>query len=172
MPTQQERRTATRQAVLDAAIAEFTSSSVAEASLDDIATRADLAKSTILYHFDSRAGVLQAVAVELIVRLETRLANTTELTSWLTEVLLEQTTATGRLLYGINDELTDHQALAAIDPMTYVSTRLDEFGAGPHAEVITAAAVHFGRMLARGLRTPAEVPHIVSQLTAIADNNS
>ena len=167
MPSQRERRAATRTAVVEAAIAIFGESSVAATSLDDIASRADIAKSTILYHFESRSGVLQAVAIELITRFEQRLADRPDaagLNGFVSAVLHEQCTPRGRVLYGINDELTDAGHLDAIDPMHYLTGRLADFGVGERAEPIAAAMVQYGRMLARAQRDPADVPAITTAL--------
>jgi AcrR family transcriptional regulator len=63
--TQLERRTETRQAIVDAALSIFLEEDSIEASLDAIADRAGVAKSTVVYHFGGRVGLLEAVANRL-----------------------------------------------------------------------------------------------------------
>ena len=65
MPTQLERRTETQQAIVDAALELFLEHDDTDASLDAVAERAGVAKSTVLYHFGSRVGLLEAVGERL-----------------------------------------------------------------------------------------------------------
>jgi AcrR family transcriptional regulator len=65
MPTQLERRTETQQAIIDAALELFLESDDTDASLDAVAERAGVAKSTVLYHFNNRVGLLTAVGDRL-----------------------------------------------------------------------------------------------------------
>lgn len=66
MATQIERRTATKEAIVSAAIREYLAAGDIGVSLDAIALEAGVAKATILYHFESRIGLLGAVADRLL----------------------------------------------------------------------------------------------------------
>ncbi len=167
MPTQAQRREATRHAVVQAAIAAFSRSGVGAVSLDEVAQRADVAKATLLYHFGSRTGLLEAVAVELIKRFEERLARQvadTDLEGWVRAVLTEQCTARGRVLYGIDAELADAGNLGESDPMPYLIARLTDLGLAARSEVTAAAMMQYGRMLAHGQRSQADVAAITATL--------
>ena len=65
MATQLERRTETRQTIVDAALSIFLEEDSIDASLDAVAQRAGVAKSTVVYHFRNRVGLLDAVANRL-----------------------------------------------------------------------------------------------------------
>lgn len=71
--TQLERRTETRQAIVDAALSIFLEEDRIDASLDAVAERAGVAKSTVIYHFRSRVGLLEAVADRLYHEMGARL---------------------------------------------------------------------------------------------------
>jgi AcrR family transcriptional regulator len=74
MATQLERRTETQQAIVDAALELFLEDDDADASLDAVAERAGVAKSTVLYHFDNRVGLLRAVNERLAREMGSRLS--------------------------------------------------------------------------------------------------
>lgn len=74
MPTQLERRTETQQAIIDAALELFVEHDDTDVSLDAVAERAGVAKSTVLYHFGSRLGLLGAVGEHLWREMGSRLA--------------------------------------------------------------------------------------------------
>ena len=74
MATQLERRTETQAAVVDAALELFLESDSTDPSLDAVAERAGVAKSTVLYHFGSRLGLLQAVSDWLTAEMGARLS--------------------------------------------------------------------------------------------------
>jgi TetR/AcrR family transcriptional repressor of uid operon len=68
--TREQRRRQTRERILGAAIAEFTSSGMAHADIDTIATAAGVAHGTFFFHFPSKEHVL----LELEAREEARMA--------------------------------------------------------------------------------------------------
>ena len=73
----------TKTRVLDAALLSFGTSGYEATSLDDLAGDLGLRKQTILYHFGSKAGLVDAVvdraADELVGTLETRVRRVLEL---------------------------------------------------------------------------------------------
>ena len=73
MATQLERRTETKHAIVDAALSIFLEEHGIDASLDAVADRAGVAKSTVIYHFHSRVGMLEAVADRLYHEMGARL---------------------------------------------------------------------------------------------------
>jgi AcrR family transcriptional regulator len=167
MPTQLQRREATRRAVVDAAIESFTAAGHAGVTLDDIAADAGVAKSTVLYHFGSRLGLLRAAAIELVLRVERRIADRARgatASDWVRAVLEGQLTASGRVLHRIGDELAQHRALDEGDPMAYLIGRLDDLGVEGEAEVVAAAILQFGRQLAYGQAAAADIDAMVASL--------
>jgi AcrR family transcriptional regulator len=165
--TQLERRESTRRDVVDAALVAFTEAGHTGVTLDDIAADAGVAKSTVLYHFGSRLGVLRAVAIELFLRAERRIARRARgatAADWVRALLEEQLTATGRVLHQIGDELAQHQALGEGDPMAYLVERLDGLGVEGEVEAVAAATLQFGRQLAYGQAGGADVDRMVTAL--------
>lgn len=81
MATQLERRTETQQAIVEAALELFLADDRIDASLDAVAEGAGVAKSTVLYHFGSRLGLLEAVAEHLSKEMGARLAPFDQYTS-------------------------------------------------------------------------------------------
>ena len=73
MATQLERRTETRHAIVDAALEIFLEEGGIDASLDAVAERAGIAKSTVIYHFRNRRGLLDAVGDRLYHEMGARL---------------------------------------------------------------------------------------------------
>jgi AcrR family transcriptional regulator len=165
VPTQTQRRETTHAAVIDAALAAFTRAGHLDVSLERIAHGAGVAKATLLYHFGTRQGLLRAVAVEVIGRLEATLADRgdSDVETWLRAVLEEQLTSNGRLLYAIGDELARRGELGEGDPMGYLVNRLRRFGVAD-AEVTAAATLQFGRQLAFGAVGVEEVDRLLSLL--------
>lgn len=55
------RRTGTREAIMDAALELFAARGVTSTSIDDIAAAAGIAKGSIYYNFESKAGLVEAI---------------------------------------------------------------------------------------------------------------
>lgn len=55
------RRQGTREAIMDAATELFAARGVTSTSIDDIAERAGIAKGSIYYNFESKAGLVEAI---------------------------------------------------------------------------------------------------------------
>ena len=165
MPTQQERRDATQAAILAAAVAEYSAAGHALVSVEAIANRAGVAKSTLLYHFGSRDELLQSVVVELVTSMESAIAGRglNDVESWTVAVLETQHSTVGRLLFGIGDDLATRGALESGDPLPYLVGRLRDYSVG-NAEVIGAAMLQFGRELACGRAGLADVATFASLL--------
>ncbi|HVV37284.1 MAG TPA: helix-turn-helix domain-containing protein [Acidimicrobiales bacterium] len=72
MPTQLERRTATRAALLAAARALFTEKGFAATGREEIAERAGVTRGALYHHFESKRDAFAAVADELDAELATR----------------------------------------------------------------------------------------------------
>lgn len=157
MATQIERRAATRSAILHASIQAFEGGDIST-SLESIAATAGVTKGSIHYHFGSRTGLLQAVAAHAFTEIERRIAARAEVVdvrTWVREVLEDQTTPRGRMLYAIGDELTRAGLLVGSDPFPYISLRLSEFDIASPPTVVAAALIQYGRQLAFG-STPAD----------------
>ena len=72
MPTQVERRTATRAALLAAARELFTEKGFAATGREEIAERAGVTRGALYHHFESKAAAFEAVANELDAELADR----------------------------------------------------------------------------------------------------
>lgn len=157
MATQVERRNATRSAILQASIEAFEGGDLS-ASLESIAASAGVTKGSIHYHFTSRTGLLEAVATHAFTDIEKRIAgraDTVGVATWVREVLEDQVSPRGRMLYAIADELARAGSLIGSDPFPYISLRLTEFEIAAPPTVVAAALIQYGRQLAYG-STPIE----------------
>ncbi|MEM9654268.1 MAG: TetR/AcrR family transcriptional regulator [Actinomycetota bacterium] len=165
MATQQQRRTATRVAVIDAALSAFAKQGQVDVALAEIADDAGVAKTTVLYHFGSRAGLLRAVAVELVSRFEQTLGaeGSADFATWARAALDGLATRSGAILYAINDDLARQAGLAESDPTPYLMDRLVGFGVA-EPELLAAAILQFGRQLATGHSAAADVDRFVAAL--------
>jgi AcrR family transcriptional regulator len=108
MPTQLERRTETRQAIVDAALSIFLDEGGIEASLDAIAERAGVAKSTVVYHFGGRVGLLDAVASSLYHEMGARLGpfdQYEDARAFVRAFLLDARLPTARIYQQVGDHL-------------------------------------------------------------------
>ncbi|MEM7337619.1 MAG: TetR/AcrR family transcriptional regulator [Actinomycetota bacterium] len=166
MATQAERRSTTRAAIVEAASAAFIRHGSPDVSLDEIARDAGVTKGTILYHYESRAGVLAAVAVRLFADLEARVTagEDVDATSYVTKLLAYQAGPVGRVLFTIGDELMRIGSLGAVDPYRHIRLRLDELSAPGSTAVIAGAVLQFARQLAFGLAEPDDIPAMVAEL--------
>ena len=166
MATQEERRTATQNAIVEAAFSAFVHQGSPDVALEDIARDAGVTKGTILYHYQSRAGLLSAVAVRLFRDIEDSAAKggSSDAVSYVRKVLTAQAGPVGRVLFTIGDELLRIGELEAIDPYRHLKQRLEDLGV-PSSPAVTAGAVlQFGRQLAFGLADRKEIPAMLRDL--------
>ncbi len=108
MPTQLVRKATTERAILDATLALYLERSDSEPSLDDVADRAGVAKSTVLYHFQSRMGLLEALAGRMYGEAVERglpLDQYEDARAFVRASLLDATRPTTRVFQQINDQL-------------------------------------------------------------------
>lgn len=170
MATQEERRTKTRQAIIDAAFIAYEQQGSPEVSLESIAEHAGVTKGTIHYHFRNRIGLMRAVALSVFSDIEQRVNTASKATDddnakvYVTALLSAQATPTGRVLFTLGDELARTNNLDDIDPYQYLRHKVSQLGFEGSAEVIAAAITQFGRQLAYGLIPAAEIERIVLQL--------
>ncbi|MEM9615432.1 MAG: TetR/AcrR family transcriptional regulator [Actinomycetota bacterium] len=166
MATQAERRTATRAAITEAAFAAFVRQGSPDVPLEDIARDAGVTKSTIHYHYESRAGLLAAVATRLFLDLEQRATEGVErhATVYVTKLLEAQAEPVGRVLFTIGDELLRIGSLDGVDPYRHLRMRLDQLGAAGSSAVTAGAILQFGRQLAFGRAELDEIPAMVAEL--------
>ncbi len=163
MATQEERRNATRTAVIDAASAAFEAQGSPDVPLEEIADAAGITKSTILYHFKSRTRLLAAVAAALFVEIEDR-AEAPTAADYVRAVLVVQATPVGRVLFTVGDELLRTGDLGEIDPYRHLCSRLTELGVAEPVMVTAGAVMQFGRQLAFGLADASEIDGMVDAL--------
>ena len=165
MATQRERRNQTRRAILDAAIAVYGNADT-EASLELIGERAGVTKGSIHYHFESRSGLLRALAEDIIERMEAQLIQADlhhDPHAWLRALLAMQLLPEGRLLMIINDELSRTSQLEAVDPVPYLQRRLVKFGS-VNPRVAAAAIMQFSRELALKESTTEDIQEMMRDL--------
>lgn len=86
-PTRELRRLRTRERILGAAIAEFTSSGMTHADIDVIATAAGVAHGTFFFHFPSKEHVLLELEACEEARMATRFGRYLEGTHTLASIL-------------------------------------------------------------------------------------
>ncbi len=167
MPTQIERRDATRSAIVDAARAEFVAAGSPDVALEPIADAAGVTKGTIHYHFVNRAGLLAAVATSIFRTMEARIAGTdpdADAVAYIEALLVAQSAPVGAILFMIGDELARSGELAPVDPYAYLCRRLAGAAVIGSVEVIAAAVVQLARQLAFGLADEADIPGFVAAL--------
>ncbi|MEM8905814.1 MAG: TetR/AcrR family transcriptional regulator [Actinomycetota bacterium] len=166
MPTQAERRSTTRRAIASAAFDAFVRSGSTVVALDEIARDAGVTKGTILYHYESRAGLLSAVAIRLFSDIEERATRGTDVdaTTYVTRLLEAQTEPVARVLFLIGDELLRLERLDGVDPFLFLRQRLDELGTAGSSAVQAGAILQFGRQLAFGRARPDEITGMVAAL--------
>jgi len=169
MATQLERRAATRGAILQASIDAFEGGDLS-ASLESIAASAGVTKGSIHYHFGSRTGLLEAVATHTFTEIEKRIAaraDVVDVATWVREVLEDQVSPRGRMLFTIADELARCGSLIGVDPFPYVSLRLTEFEIAAPPPVVAAAIIQYGRQLAFGSTPPEAIGGIMADLASL-----
>ena len=170
MATQQERRTGTRRAIVEAAFAAYQRVGSPEVPLETIAGKAGVTKATIHYHFRNRSGLMRAVAIWLFRRIELKVdrakgrRNESPAARYVRALLSEQATPAGRVLFTLGDELARSGDLGDIDPYQYLVTRLGGFGVSKSPSVTAAAITQYGRQLAYGLMPVSEINAVVKAL--------
>ncbi|MFK7919374.1 MAG: TetR/AcrR family transcriptional regulator [Ilumatobacter sp.] len=169
MATQEERRSSTRKAIVDAAIEAFERHGSPDVPLEQIAQAAGVTKSTIHYHFSNRAGLLGTVAIRLFREIEERIndvhaGGSLAAPDYVRALLAEQSAPVGRVLFTTGDELLRMGKSADVDPYRYLRHRLEQLGVGGSAAVKAAAIVEFGRQLAFGLMAPTDIGSLLHEL--------
>ena len=170
--TQSERRDQTRRSVVAAAIKLFDGSGDTSASLEDIAALAGVAKSTVVYHFESRIGLLQVVARRIFAEAqqgrdadESGPGAEPDPVAWIAALLRSQTDARARVLHAIDDELTSARSLGDADPAPWLTAALAGVGLS-EPEIATMSLLQVSRRIARGLIDPSEIDDIAKRVAA------
>lgn len=171
MATQLERRTSTQQAVVDAAIELYIERSGFTASLDDVAERAGVAKSTLLYHFQSRVGLLQAVAARLYDELVERLGpidKYEDAAEFIAAFLKESRNPGTRLLHQVGEELRFASQEAGMSPgIILMMDVLKELGLEERPLVTAAATLMLARQVSFGQVDEATIDQWVDELFVV-----
>lgn len=171
MKTQQERRRTTRAAIISATYETFAELGSADASMEAIARKAGITKGSIHYHFDNRAGLLAAVAVWLFTATEERIAahfaaisERQTAKSYIRQLLLEQASPAGRVLFTIGDALEQQRGLMEADPYAYLCDKLNQLGVTGSVQVLAAAVMQMGRQLAYGEASGDDIDDMMAAL--------
>jgi AcrR family transcriptional regulator len=101
-----QRKAATRQRLLDAAVEAFTAGSVTATSVDAVATAAGVSKATLFFHFGSRLDLLEEVAVQVYGAGAAWRTREPGLAPFLERYFASQHDATTRMLWEIGDLLS------------------------------------------------------------------
>ncbi|HEX3796940.1 MAG TPA: TetR/AcrR family transcriptional regulator [Acidimicrobiales bacterium] len=171
MVTQTERRTATKEAIVSAAIQQYLTAGNIEVSLDTVALEAGVAKATILYHFESRMGLLGAVADRLLEEFLERIGPIEQFDSPLGGIraYLEQgLEPTASLFTQVSDALT-YAGQASITTGLDLLVEALRLGGVTETPVVVAAAmqtmirqISFGYVDAKGIdRFIMEIAHML-----------
>lgn len=154
MATQVQRRTATKHAIVDATIALHLEHPTDEPSLDAVAERAGVAKSTVLYHFQSRLGLLEAVAQRLYADMGRRLSpleQYTDARAFVRAFLLDGMNPSTRVFHRVGDQLVYATSSQGIGRgVRSVMQALEELGVTERLLTISAAVQMMSRQVAFG----------------------
>lgn len=133
--------------MLDAARGAFVAADSIDVGLEEIATAAGVAKSTVLYHFGSRAGLLRALLRELSDEQLRSLssAGAPGTVTWVTALVRNQGTDDGRLLFRLGDELVSSGQLDEADPRPVLTAVFETRIVEGDARLVTAAVLELCR---------------------------
>jgi len=171
VPTQEERRTHTKAAIIEAAYRAYEKQGSPDVALETIAEMAGVTKGSIHYHFSNRAGLIAAVAIWLFRKIEERISSAPPkgcadcpAVYYVRTLLGEQAKPAGRVLFTIGDELARAGRLDEIDPYRYLCTRLKQLGVHGSVNIVAGATVQLGRQLAYGMAKPSEIDQMIASL--------
>lgn len=165
--TQLERRTGTQQAIIDAALALYLEQSTIEASIDAIAERAGVAKSTVLYHFRSRLGLLDAIADRLFREMGGRLGPLDRYegpADFVRAFLREGMAPEVRIYFQVGDQL--QYARGSGKALRSLVGGLESLGVTERTLVIAAAAMTMAREVTFGHADELTIDAFVDELFA------
>ncbi len=168
MVTQLERRTETRQAILDATLTLFVELEGSEPSLDAVAERAGVAKSTVLYHFQSRLGLLDALAERLSHEMGARLGpleQHEDAAAFVRAFLRDGRSPSVRVFHQVSDHLQHARGLGR--GLYQLSDALQMLGVTDRPLVVAAAAMTMARHVAFGQVDDATLEAFVDDLFAL-----
>lgn len=153
MATQRERRTATRGAIVDAALALYLEHDSIDPSLDAVAERAGVAKATVLYHFESRLGLLRAVAARLYGEIVERLSpleDYPDAAAWIRAYLNEGLDPTARVFQQVSDVLSYEGGTGIGRGLRSIADSVDALGVHEGTLVVAGATLSMMRQVVFG----------------------
>jgi AcrR family transcriptional regulator len=151
--TQRERRNATRGAIVDAALALYLEHDSIDPSLDAVAERAGVAKATVLYHFESRLGLLRAVAARLYGEIVERLSPLESYGSaadWIRAYLREGLHPTARVFQQVSDVLSYEGGTGIGRGLRSIADSVDALGVHEGTLVVAGATLSMMRQVVFG----------------------
>jgi AcrR family transcriptional regulator len=151
--TQRERRTATKATIVDAALTLYLEHDSIEPSLDAVAERAGVAKATVLYHFESRLGLLRAVATRLYAEIVDRLGpieSHADPAAWITAYLLEGLHPTARVFQQVSDVLSYQGGTGIGRGLRSISQSVEGLGVDEGALIVAGATQSMMRQVVFG----------------------
>jgi AcrR family transcriptional regulator len=170
VPTQLVRRATTERAILDAALSLYLERSSPEPSLDDVAERAGVAKSTVLYHFQSRMGQLEGLASRLYEEMGARvgpLDRYADARAFLRAFLFDALEPTTRVFQQIGDQLLYATRGTGLGRgVRSLINALETFGVTDRVLVVAAATQMVARQLAFGHMVEDEIDPFLDDLLA------
>ena len=153
MATQRERRTATQAAIVDAALALYLEHDRIDPSLDAVAERAGVAKATVLYHFESRIGLLRAVAARLYDEIVARLSpleRHPDAAAWIRAYLLEGLHPTARVFQQVSDVLSYEEGTGIGRGLRSIADSVEALGVHEGTLVVAGATLSMMRQVVFG----------------------
>jgi AcrR family transcriptional regulator len=151
--TQRERRTATQAAIVDAALALYLEHDSIDPSLEAVAERAGVAKATVLYHFESRLGLLRAVATRLYGEIVERLSPIeahADAAAWIRAYLLEGLHPTARVFQQVSDVLSYQGGTGIGRGLRSISDSIEALGVHEGTLVVAGATLSMMRQVVFG----------------------
>lgn len=170
MATQRERRDATRGAIVDAALSLYLEHDSIEPSLDAVAERAGVAKATVLYHFESRLGLLRAVAARLYGEIVERLSpldRHADAASWIRAYLREGLHPTARVFQQVSDVLSYEGGSGIGRGLRSIADSVDALGVHEGTLVVAGATLSMMRQVVFGRVDAAGIDAFVDELRDI-----
>jgi AcrR family transcriptional regulator len=165
--TQRERRDATRAAIVDAALALYLEHDRIEPSLDAVAERAGVAKATVLYHFESRVGLLRAVAARLYGEIVERLSpldGYDSAAAWIRAYLLEGLHPTARVFQQVSDVLSYEGGTGIGRGLRSIADSVDALGVHEGTLIVAGATLSMMRQVVFGRVDAAGIDDFVAEL--------
>ncbi len=167
IPTKLERRTSTREAIVDAVIARYLTEPADYPSIESIAEQSGVAKPEVLHHFPTRLGLLQAVSARLHADSVERIGSPegyADAPAFVRSLLLDGHDPTTRVHQQIDDQIRVASPGDSGGGSTRLLDALERLGVTERLLVIAPAVEMKARQVAFGLVNDAAVDAFLLEL--------